>query len=67
MKLNKRETIKTKIKQLFCKHKNIEYMQPRTKYLTLNTETVCTFCADCGKLLKTEHISNEEFLLRFRY
>lgn len=54
------------IKQLFCKHKNIEYKQPITKYHALNTETVCTFCADCGKLLKTEHISNEEFLFRFR-
>lgn len=55
-----------KIKQLFCRHKNIEYKRPITKYHALSTETVCTFCVDCGKLLKTEYISNEEFLLRFK-
>ena len=44
-----------KIKQIFCRHKNIEYKQPIQKYHALNTETVCT-----------EHISNEEFLFRFK-
>lgn len=55
-----------KLKQIFCRHKNIEYKQPIQKYHALNTETVCTFCADCGKLLLTEYISNEEFLFRFK-
>jgi hypothetical protein len=54
------------VKQLFCRHKNIEYKQPITKFHALNTEPVYTVCADCGKLLKIEHLSNEEFLLRFR-
>lgn len=53
-------------KQLFCRHKNVEYKQPITMFHALGTETVCTFCADCGKLLKTEHISTEEFLMRFK-
>lgn len=59
-------TLKTRIKQLFCKHKNIEYKEPITKFHALNTNTVCTFCVDCGKLLKTEYISNDEYLFRFR-
>ena len=60
-------SLKTRVKQLFCKHKHIEYKEPITKYHALNTNTVCTFCADCGKLLKTEYISNEEYLFRFKF
>lgn len=55
------------LKKLFCKHKNVEYKEPITKYHALNSNTVCTFCADCGKLLKTEHISDEEYLHRFKF
>lgn len=58
--------IKKRIKQMICKHKNVEYKQPIEKYHALNTEKVYTFCADCGKLLKKETISNEEFLMRFK-
>lgn len=59
--------MRTKLKQLFCKHKHLEYKQPITMYHALNTEPVWTFCADCGKLLKIEHISNEEYLFRFKF
>ncbi len=55
-----------KIKQLFCKHKNVEYKKLITKYHALNGELVYTFCADCGKLLEKEFLSNEEFLFRFK-
>lgn len=61
----KRMKTKSKIKQFFCRHRYVEYAEPVTKYHALNTQTVCTFCRDCGKLLKTEHISNEEYLFRF--
>lgn len=54
-----------RIRQLFCRHRNLEYKEPITIYHALNSNTVCTFCKDCGKLLKTEHISNEEYLFRF--
>lgn len=57
--------MKNRIKQLFCRHKNIEYKQPVSKFHALNTATVCTFCADCGKLLKTEYIDINEFYMRF--
>ena len=57
--------MKNRIKQLFCRHKNIEYKTPVSKYHALNTVTVCTFCTDCGKLLKTEHMDIDEFYTRF--
>lgn len=57
--------MKNRIKQLFCRHKNIEYKQPVSKFHALNTETVCTFCADCGKLLKTEYMDIDEFYMKF--
>lgn len=60
------QKIKTKYKQMICKHKNVEYKQPIQQFHALNTEKVYTFCADCGKLLKKEEISNEEFLMRFK-
>ena len=55
-----------KIKQLFCKHKKVDYCEPVTAYHALNSNPIYHFCADCGKLLKIEYISNEEYLFRFR-
>ena len=55
-----------KLKQLFCKHKNIEYKEPITTYHALNSNPIYQFCVDCGKLLKIEYISNEEYLFRFK-
>lgn len=59
--------MKTKFKQMICKHKNVEYKQPIQQFHALNTEKVYTFCADCGKLLKKEVISHEEFVRRFKF
>lgn len=58
--------IKVKIKQLFCKHKNIEYKRRITKYHHLQGERIYKFCADCGKLLDSEFCTWEELKLRFR-
>lgn len=57
--------IKVKIKQLFCKHKNIEYKRRITKFNHLQGERVYKFCADCGKLLDSEFCTWEELKLRF--
>lgn len=52
---------------MICKHKNVEYKQPIEQFHALHTEKVYTFCADCGKLLKKEIVSNEEFVRRFKF
>lgn len=57
--------IKVKIKQLFCKHKNIEYKRRITEFHHLQGERVYKFCADCGKLLDSEFCTWEELKLRF--
>ena len=58
--------IKVKIKQLFCKHKNIEYKRRITKYHHLQGDRIYKFCADCGKLLDSEFSTWEELKLRFK-
>ena len=57
--------IKVKIKQLFCKHKNIEYKRRITEYPHLQGDRIYKFCADCGKLLDSEFCTWEELKLRF--
>lgn len=57
--------IKVKIKQLLCKHKNIEYKRRITEYHHLQGERIYKFCADCGKLLDSEFCTWEELKLRF--
>jgi len=57
--------IKVKIKQLFCKHKNIEYKRRITEYHHLHGDRIYKFCADCGKLLDSEFYTWEELKLRF--
>lgn len=58
--------IKVKIKQLFCKHKNIEYKRRITEYHHLQGDRIYKFCADCGKLLNSEFCTWEELKLRFK-
>lgn len=55
-----------KIKQLFCKHKNIEYKRRITEYHHLQGDRIYYFCADCGKLLDSEFCTWEELKLRFK-
>lgn len=57
--------IKVKIKQLFCKHKNIEYKRRITEYHHLQGDQIYKFCSDCGKLLDSEFCTWEELKLRF--
>ncbi len=57
--------IKVKIKQLFCKHKNIEYKRRITEYHHLQGDRIYKFCADCGKFLDSEFCTWEELKLRF--
>lgn len=54
-----------KIKQLFCKHKNIEYKRRITEYHHLQGDRIYKFCADCGKLLDSEFCTWEELKPRF--
>ena len=55
-----------KIKQLFCKHINIEYKRRITEYHHLQGDRIYKFCADCGKLLDSEFCTWEELKLRFK-
>lgn len=64
MSLRKNQ-IKVKIKQLFCKHKNIEYKRRITEYHHLQGDRIYKFCTDCGKLLDSEFCTWEELKLRF--
>lgn len=57
--------IKVKIKQLLCKHKNIEYKRRITEYQHLQGDRIYKFCADCGKLLDSEFCTWEELKLKF--
>lgn len=58
--------IREKIKQLFCKHKEIEYKKKIQPFHNIQGETVYMFCKDCGKLLGTKFMSNEEFYASFK-
>lgn len=58
--------IKVKIKQLLCKHKNIEFKRRITKYHHLQGDRIYKFCADCEKLLDSEFCTWEELKLRFK-
>lgn len=57
--------IKNKIKQLFCKHKNIEYFRRKSIYQPLHGERIYMFCADCGKELGSRFYTNEELCMSF--
>lgn len=50
-----------KIKQLFCKHKNIGYYTKNSKFHHLQGERVYRICQDCNKVVDSEFLSNEEF------
>lgn len=58
--------IKLKIKQLFCKHGNVEYKEKISKYHHLQGKRVYCFCSECGKLLGSEFLTNEELRMRFK-
>lgn len=58
--------IKVKIKQLFCKHKNIEYKRRITEYHHLQGDRIYKFCADCGKLLDSDFCTWDALKLRFK-
>jgi len=56
-----------KIKQLFCQHKDTGYYTKISKYYNLRGEHIYKICRECGKIIESEFISNEEFNFRFRY
>lgn len=56
-----------KLKQLFCKHKNTGYFTKNSKYHHLQGERVYRICKDCGKIIDSEFLSNEEFCRRYRF
>lgn len=58
--------IRLKIKQHFCKHKNVEYCRRKTEFHHLQGDCIYKFCADCGKLLDSEFCTWEEIMLRFK-
>ena len=66
MYLDKKPGIKTKIKQFFCKHKNVGFFRLETKFHHLHGEVVYTICEDCGKILKDEFMEWEELQMRFK-
>ena len=54
LKIPKKTKLKTKIRQLFCRHKNIEeYTEDSVMFLHLQGETVYHVCDDCKKIIKT--------------
>lgn len=55
-----------KLRQLFCKHKNVEYKEIVSKYHHLQGERIFIFCADCGKALGSRFYSNEELCRSFK-
>jgi hypothetical protein len=58
--------IKNKIRQLFCKHENIEYMESVSKFHPLHGQRIYMFCADCGKELGSRFYTNEELCMKFK-
>lgn len=66
MYIDKKSGIKTKIKQFFCKHKNVGFYRMETKFHSLNGEEVYTICEDCRKILESEFMEWEELQMRFK-
>ena len=66
LEISKNQSFKQKIKQLFCKHKNIGYYRMQTKYHNIQGENVYRICEDCNKIIDREFLSNEDFMYRFR-
>ncbi len=53
-------------KRLLCRHTEYEYRRKIQHYHNLQGETVYKFCKKCGKIIGSEFMSNEEFLMRFK-
>lgn len=56
-----------KLKQLFCRHKNVGYYQKNSIFHALNGERVYRICEDCGKIIDSEFLDTEEFYRRFKF
>lgn len=61
---NKTMNIKTKIKQMFCKHET-EACVKRGRFSHLQGNTVYYICSKCGKVVKEEFLTWEEQLERY--
>lgn len=55
-----------KLKQLFCRHKNFGYYEKQSPFRALNGVRVFRICENCGKIIGSEFLSNEEFYFRFK-
>ena len=58
--------IPSKLRQLFCRHKNTTPHIKREPYLCLSGQTVYHICDRCRKIVREEFVSTEEFPLRYR-
>ncbi|GAQ17988.1 interferon-induced 35 kDa protein [Oceanobacillus picturae] len=52
-------TKKNKLKQFFCKHKNVGSYTEQTEFQTLSGETVLHICKDCGTLMGKQFLEYE--------
>lgn len=58
--------ILSKIKQLFCRHKNLGYYRIISKYSNIQGCTVFSYCVDCGKKLGSEFYTWDSFFNTFK-
>lgn len=55
------EKLKIKLKQLFCRHKNTQWMKEKSKFQCLSGDRIYLVCKDCEKILDStfrEHEGN---------
>lgn len=55
-----------KLKQLFCRHKNVGYYEKQSPFRALNGVRVFKICESCGKIIGSEFLSIEEFYFRYK-
>lgn len=53
------KTIKTKIKQIFCRHKETELMTQKGPFFVISGERVYKVCKRCGKVTSSYFLEHE--------
>lgn len=56
--------LKTKIKQMFCRHETESYLR-KGEFSHLQGSTICYVCRKCGKVVKEEFLTWEDQLARY--
>lgn len=55
-----------RIRQLFCRHKKTSPHIKKELFLALNGQNVYHICDKCGRIVREEFVSNEEFYTKYR-